>query len=115
LVVDDDDAVRTVAMRCLTFYGLAAVGVGSGEEAIETLQRDSFDCVVLDLNMPTLSGSATLEGLRADNPTLPVLLASGGRGDEVDRLLLRFEKLSFLDKPYTPSRLVGAIRSLCQA
>src|SRR5690606_7560889 len=87
LVIDDDEAVRKVAERCLLYKGFSASSVSSGEEGISLVQRETFDCVVLDLTMPTLSGRETFLALRALDAELPILLASGGRNAHVDALL----------------------------
>lgn len=113
-MVDDDDGVRDVTVRLLEFEGIAATSAASGKEAITLLGADPFDCVILDLTMPGYSGPDTLKLLREQHPTLPVVLSSGHKADEVDDLLAKYAA-AFLAKPFTPKRLLEAITRACRA
>jgi CheY-like chemotaxis protein len=112
LVVDDDDAVRKVSVRALEFKGFEASAVATGEEALRELKTGNFDCLILDLTMPELSGTETLSQVRAEFPHLPVLLASGYQERSVEALLAQDRHLGFVAKPFTPAQLaehVGAV------
>jgi two-component system C4-dicarboxylate transport response regulator DctD len=113
LVVDDDTGVRSVAVRLLEFEGLVAVGAESGARALELVCQQRFDCVLLDLTMPMLSGAATFEELRRLEKTLPVVFSSGQRDAEIDSLIIADDYVAFLDKPFTPQRLLSTIRQVC--
>ena len=105
LVVDDDDAVRKVSVRALEFKGFEATAVATGEEALRQLQTGNFDCMILDLTMPELSGTETLSQVRASFPALPVLLSSGYQERSVETLLAQDRHLGFVAKPFTPAQL----------
>jgi len=105
LVVDDDDAVRKVSVRALEFKGFEATAVATGEEALQRLQTGEFDCMILDLTMPELSGTETLLQVRAEFPMLPVLLSSGYQERSVEALLAQDRHLGFVPKPFTPAQL----------
>jgi len=88
LVVDDSQASRNLVVRQLTRFGVAAVAVESGEEALEVLeQRRSIGLVLLDVDMPDLDGPGTTIRLRAsDDPRIsgvPVIGLVVGDDDEV--------------------------------
>jgi CheY-like chemotaxis protein len=114
LVVDDDPGVRDVAVRLLEFEGVRATSVASGQEALALLDSESFDCVLLDLTMPRFSGRDTFRALRKSNLELPVVFASGQRDDSVDALVVAGSNAYFLDKPFTPRRLLDAIALACK-
>lgn len=114
LVVDDDAGVRDVAVRLLEFEGLQATSVASGQEALELLDSESFDCVLLDLTMPRFSGSETFRALRERNQELPVVFSSGQRDLTVESLVSEGENAYFLDKPFTPRRLLDMITRACK-
>lgn len=113
LVVDDDTNVREVMVRSLQFEGLRASAAESGEAAIELVRRQTFDCVVLDLTMPMLSGSETFAALRQIQASIPVVLASGRRDENIDQLLLVHARVRFLAKPFTPSQLRATVLDIC--
>lgn len=114
LIVDDDAAVRDVAVRALRYENLDATSVASGEEAIARVRDASFDCIVLDLTMPSMSGPDTFRALRALSPALPIVLCSGWRTDEVDGLLGGGGRSVFLRKPFTPRQLATAVHSVLE-
>ena len=114
LVVDDDAGVRDVAVRLLEFEGVQATSVASGQEALELLDSENFDCVLLDLTMPRFSGSDTFRALRKRNQELPVVFSSGQRDVTVDALVGEGKNAYFLDKPFTPRRLLDVIARACK-
>jgi len=114
LVVDDDAGVRDVAVRLLEFEGVQATSVASGQEALQLLDSESFDCVLLDLTMPRFSGPDTFRALRKRNRELPVVFSSGQRDMTVDALVGEGKNAYFLDKPFTPRRLLDAIARACK-
>ncbi len=114
LVVDDDAGVRDVAVRLLQFEGVRATSVASGHEALELLDSETFDCVLLDLTMPRFSGSDTFRALRQRNQELPVVFSSGQRDLTVDSLVDEGKNAFFLDKPFTPRRLLEMIARACK-
>jgi PAS domain S-box-containing protein len=78
LVVDDEEAVLDVVGGFLEVAGHHVIGVTSGADALEHLQRDrEIDLVILDLMMPREDGMRTWERLRQTRPRLPVLLCTG--------------------------------------
>jgi len=88
MVVDDSAASRNLVVRQLTRFGVAAVAVESGEEALAVLeQRRSIGLLLLDVDMPELDGPDTCVRLRAsDDPRIsgvPVIGLVVGDDDEV--------------------------------
>lgn len=114
LIVDDDRGVRDVTVRLLEFEGLRATSVASGQEALELLDAQTFDCILLDLTMPRFSGADTFRALRKQNQALPVVFSSGQRDIAVEALAGEDEHAYFLDKPYSPARLLDAIVRACK-
>ncbi len=81
LVVDDDPIQQRLAARLLRELGYSGALAGHGERALQMLQQQPFDAMLLDLNMPVLDGMGTLAALRAQHnpvrPPPPVVLVSG--------------------------------------
>jgi len=113
LVVEDNEELRRVTTAVLSAVGHEVLAVGDGEQALRRLRRgtDSFDVVITDLVMPGASGRAvTEEVLKTDGSG--VVMTSGFR----DRIqigdLLASERVRYLDKPFTPQDLLGAMAEL---
>ena len=110
LVVDDEEAVRSVARHVLERSGFAVIEAATGEEALSicSASLQTFRFVVLDLTMPGMSGEATLSELRRQWPSLPIVVSSGLVPDDGNGM----DGLPFLAKPYRPSELVEIVRRL---
>src|SRR5262245_43252704 len=77
LVVDDDRQILALFTGLLANGGYTVTSVESGTAAIEVLQNQSVDLIVLDLNMPPPDGFDVLKMLRAQKPGLRILVISG--------------------------------------
>lgn len=74
LVVDDDGEMRALLVDVLGDEGYDVVEAANGAEALIRLRADSFAAIVMDKNMPGLSGLDLLPGLRLICPETPVIL-----------------------------------------
>jgi PAS domain S-box-containing protein len=77
LAVDDDALVLFNTVAMLEDLGHTAVEAHSGLEALERLRNGNFDLVITDQAMPKMTGIQLLEAIKADFPSLPVILATG--------------------------------------
>src|SRR5690606_29726453 len=68
LITDDDDETRLLLARMLALYDpqITVKTAANGQEALDMLQRESFDLLLLDVVMPDLNGIAVLEQARAN-------------------------------------------------
>ena len=118
LIVDDSKVMREMVIACLRAHdGLSFTHAGSGLEALEKLSLQSFDVVVLDLNMPDISGYEVIEFIRGQDRLrqLPILVVTT-RGDESSRArALGAGATSFMTKPFAPAALLGEVRALIGA
>jgi len=106
LLVDDDELVRESMSLLIECVGHRVHVVGSGAEAIEYFQSDSaVDLVILDMNMPGLSGAETLPRLLALRPGQPILLASGYSEEDMAPILAAHPSVHSLAKPFTLKEL----------
>jgi len=110
LVVDDEEVVRRTLVDLLDILGHRASASPSGREALARLQAgDTFDLVILDLNMHGLDGGETLERLRRIRPHQRVLLATGYSDLRVADILKRFPDVQLLVKPFGIPELTRAL------
>ena len=109
LVVEDEPAVRAVAVRALKLAGYDVLSAATGDEALAIAQGTGPepDLVVCDVLLPGQSGFEVVKALRAERPGLPVLYVSGFTA-EIDRVGAD----AFLAKPYRPEALVAFVRDL---
>jgi two-component system chemotaxis response regulator CheY len=109
LVVDDSKVMRDMVVACLRGLPDARfTQAASGLEAIERLSLGRFDLVVLDLNMPDISGIEVLEFVRAQDTlkALPIMVVTT-RGDETSKTQALTAGASlFVTKPFTPEAIV---------
>jgi CheY-like chemotaxis protein len=107
LVVDDEEIVRRTAKVALERRGFTVETAGGGKDALAQVQAgpNEFDLVLLDMNMPDLSGEETLRQLRAISPSLQVAVFSGYSEQEVADRLGDQPVLGILPKPFTARTL----------
>lgn len=113
LVVDDNEENRDVLARRLQKQGHWAVTAASGQEALDTLDDQPFDVVLLDIMMPDMDGYEVLSRIKGSPQTqrLPVIMISAL--DEMDSVVRCIEMgaADYLPKPFNPTLLrarVGA-------
>jgi DNA-binding response OmpR family regulator len=111
LVAEDDDAIRFAVEEILRHEGLDVFGTGDGAAALEAALTTAPDAVVLDVNLPGLSGLEVLARLRRTTD-VPVLLLTG-RSDESDRVLgLELGADDYVVKPFFARELGARVRAL---
>jgi DNA-binding response OmpR family regulator len=117
VVADDDEAIRSLFRTALERAGLAVLLAANGRSAIELARSNPVDVLLLDLNMPGMSGLDTLRELRADPllRTLPVIMATGS--------VMEADRVAGLDqgaddvvvKPISVAELVARVRAQISA
>jgi two-component system cell cycle sensor histidine kinase/response regulator CckA len=114
LLVDDEEPVRAVASEMLRQLGFEVVIAVDGEDALRLYRenRDRIKLVLMDLNMPQLSGEETFHELRRINAAVRVVLSSGFSEQEVTRKFLGQGLAGFLQKPYTLGSLTETLNTL---
>jgi two-component system cell cycle sensor histidine kinase/response regulator CckA len=111
LLVEDDDMVRVAALRALRKRGHKVVEAVDGEAALAAMSREPgpIDLVITDLVMPRLGGRELGERLRQMGHEAAVLYMSGYTGDAVTQRAMVDEGADFLEKPFTPDRLLQKV------
>ena len=105
LVVEDELKIRELVRRYLEREGLAVLTTGSGAEALTMLETQSVDLIVLDLNLPDVSGETIAAEVRARG-AIPILMLTA-KSTEADRIRgLELGADDYLTKPFSPRELV---------
>ena len=115
LVVDDEEAVRRLASRMLTWMGHQALEARHGREALATLEEHNgpIHLVLTDIKMPGMNGRELGRRIEERWPGTPILYMSGF-ASEVFRNGLLEPGAPFLAKPFTQDELSARVRSLLE-
>jgi two-component system chemotaxis response regulator CheY len=118
LIVDDSGTIRQQLRATLGGAGFDVLEAADGLEALDQLDKHpEVALMILDINMPKMSGLDMLEKLRSESrcSTVPVLmLTTEGHPTLMDRARKAGAK-GWVVKPYKPDLLVGAIRKMVAA
>lgn len=113
LLADDDEDARRIVAEALEATGYTVLNASNGEEAVglHAENADDIKVAVIDMIMPGTDGQHALEGILKRKPDARIVLTSGFSRDYV-RGRFPSGAWSFLQKPYTPNRLVDLVDSL---
>lgn len=111
LFVDDEQELVSAVVERLEIRNIDACGATSGVEALQKLDAQEFDVVILDVRMPGLGGLDMLRRIRHVYPGLDVVLLSGHGSTEDVEEGLRLGALAYLQKPVDIEHLVDLIFS----
>jgi DNA-binding NtrC family response regulator len=109
LVVDDDAEMRALLRRTLEFDGHHVTELDRGSHVVETLRGTPFDLVILDKEMPGLTGMDLLPILRREFPNVPVVLVTAFGGRQVATSAVRLGAARYLEKPFRLGQLRDAV------
>ncbi len=109
LVVDDSPSIREAMTSMLAREGWIVDVADDGSRALEMAQRQSYQLVITDLEMPGLSGFALITSLRAEEPAPAIIVLTSRNLPEVRRRVRDLGVSSFVAKPITRRKLLEAI------
>tara|TARA_B100001750_G_scaffold97622_1_gene77211 strand:+ start:55 stop:729 length:675 start_codon:yes stop_codon:yes gene_type:complete len=112
LVVDDDQSIREALERGLQLEGFMVSSASSGDMAIQEVEENLPNILILDINMPGISGIQVIKYLRGTNIDIPICVLSA-RDEVSDRVSgLEAGADDYLVKPFALDELVARIRAL---
>ena len=110
LFVEDEDAVRTFAVRALKKKGYDITGCNSAENALDCIAGNSnYRLLITDMVMPGMSGAELTKIVKEKIPGIKVILASGYSEEIVRQELDNFEDFDFITKPYSLGDLTAKV------
>lgn len=118
LVADDNDINRRVVCKILERFGHQVSVAEDGNQAVDAMETEPFDLVLMDVNMPGMNGLEATRLFRLSmphSPRLPILALTADATTETQRNCLEAGMDGCITKPVTPARLIAAISDLVGA
>ncbi|OLN29767.1 response regulator receiver protein [Desulfovibrio sp. DV] len=109
LVDDEENFVNTLSER-LKMRDVPSRVVYSGEEALEAVQSDAPDVVVLDLRMPGIDGMEVLRKVRKSNPEVRVVILTGHGNEAIEEEVKKLGAFHYHKKPVEIDELLGTVK-----
>jgi FixJ family two-component response regulator len=111
-IVDDEESVRKALVRVLRAAGFTARGYPSGEEFLDSWHFDRPDCLVLDLQMPGLSGTEVQRSLNTAGARFPIVIITAHDSPGLRDECISAGAIEYLSKPLDVRTLVKAVSRL---
>ncbi len=116
LLADDNRMNRMLAKRILAKAGHSVTEVENGRVAVETAQKDQFDIILMDMQMPEMDGlEATKELRKSRLPDIPIIALTANTGEENVKACLSAGMNDFLSKPFKSEDIKDKILKWCPA
>jgi len=115
LIVDDDREVRQLLKDAVVGQGCRVTAAGSGERALEELEKQHFDLVFLDLVLPGLSGLEVLRSIRANSRSTAVAVVTGYDEDPVALEAMSLGPIFFIRKPFKLADVIDVLNTTVHA
>lgn len=111
LVVEDEPSIAETIWYALRTEGFEVADAATGGEALAKLAAETFDCVILDVGLPDMSGFDVCRTLR-QTTAVPILFLTA-RDGEIDRIVgLELGADDYVPKPFSPRELAARVRAI---
>jgi PAS domain S-box-containing protein len=115
LIAEDNPVNMSIAKRFLTKWGIKVDEATNGREAVEQFKKESYDLLLIDLEMPEMDGATALKEIRKLNQNVPVVAFTAAVYDNMQVDLLQKGFTDFIHKPFRPEDLHSKIAYLVRA
>ncbi|MBT3207920.1 MAG: response regulator [Bacteroidetes bacterium] len=114
LIVEDNIANQILMIEHLKYFQAKVEIANNGLEALEMVKNQSFDIVLMDLNMPVLSGFEATKKIREIycKEYLPIIAVTGNSSNNEEKICLEIGMNAFVKKPYSAKKIVCEIEKL---
>lgn len=113
LIVDDEILIRNVIKEYLKIENIDFDEADNGARAIELVNNNKYDCIIMDIMMPKLDGFSAIKEIRKTNNSKIIVLSA--RTEEFDKLTgfdLGID--DYVTKPFSPKELIARIKAVCK-
>lgn len=111
LIVDDEEMIRETLRDIVTNEGYEAEEAKEGQEAVNLVKKNRFDCILLDIKMPKMDGMEVLGYVMELSPDTPVVMITGHGDEESAFEAAKKGAYDFITKPPDLNRLLVTIRN----
>jgi CheY-like chemotaxis protein len=112
LVVEDNKINQMVTRKIMEKNNFKTIIVDDGYAAIEALNKESFDVVLMDINMPLINGFDTTRLIRKKGITIPIIALTAFAKDEISEEAISSGMNDVLVKPFEQANLIHCIETL---
>ena len=111
-VVDDDPSMSRMLCRAIKAAGLSVDAFSSAEEFLDSEASRTSVCLLLDMNLPGMSGLELQQLLNASRLEVPIIFMSAQADEATQRRALNAGAAAFLRKPFSIESLLATLRSI---
>lgn len=112
LIVEDNKINQVVTKRLLENHKFICTIVEDGFSAIEILKTESFDAILMDINMPKINGFETSKIIRSNGVTIPIIAVTAFDRQEIEEKMIDADINDVIVKPFEPAKLFQMIYRL---
>jgi len=115
LIVDDSKTMCEMVSITLKDKGFDTVVAYDGEQAVEATEKEKFNLIVTDINMPNMDGIELIRYLRNEGgcKDIPILVLTTEAGDNAKQMGREAGASGWITKPFKPMVLVSAVTKVC--
>lgn len=112
LLVEDSQSLAVLYQSYLEAEGYGVVAAPDGGSAVEKLQTEEFDLILLDLGLPDMNGMDLLASLKSEGLTTPVVIITAEGSIDIAMQAVRLGAADFLEKPIPATRLCVTVKNV---
>ena len=112
LVVDDDSNITRAIGECLENFNYDLQVASNGEEALQKIEDPAIAMVLLDINLPDISGLEVLSSLKQRNSSVPIVIMTGFVSTDAAIEAMKKGAYEFLTKPFDINKLIGVVNKV---
>lgn len=111
-VIDDDPSMARMLQRVITAAGFDVVSFASAEEFLSSAALADSACLILDVNLPGMSGIDLQQHLHDAGREIPIIFISAQADEIIKQRVLECGALGFFNKPFSIDSLLATVRAL---
>lgn len=113
LIVDDEELIRNVIKEYLKIENIEYDEADNGKDAIECVNKNIYDCIIMDIMMPKLDGYSAVKEIKKISDSKIIMLSA--RSEEYDKLVaFDLDIDDYVTKPFSPKELIARIKAVCK-